>query len=78
MKAAGLKPRADSIAKMIATRRARSRISEQARQEIAAGIEPLKVIAERHNISLSYVYELRRKGTRPIRLSSVFAWRPNA
>lgn len=66
-----------ALAGRIAAIRAASKLSMEVVDEIRASTEPVKVLADRHGICLSHVYNIKRgvswsKGA--ISQSSVFAW----
>jgi hypothetical protein len=79
MLAAKLHRNALSRAKSAAGRAYTSRVSLEAANAIRCSTEPLRVIAERHGISVQYACDIRNgKKRRPMGAtgSSAFTWRP--
>lgn len=65
-----------AVAKMAAGRRAKSKLSDAGAAEIRASTEPLRVLADRHGISISHASMIRRCVLRrPVaaKASSVFS-----
>lgn len=60
MKAAGYRPTAGVKAKIAATKRAKSSLSEAACADIRSSVEPLSVVAKRHGICINHAWKIRR------------------
>jgi hypothetical protein len=76
MQAAGIKRSLHQIAKIAATKRAKSRLSCEDAAAIRASVEPLRVLAERFGVSISHASNVRRGEQRSPPAASVFHWRP--